>query len=109
MSELDYEQSPSLEVHVPRVRNWWTPLRYGMGRALLRMPRHVWVPLWFLPILWMLTLFLAAALWALALALLIPYAIWAFAELLTYNKRCERALASAWTEYMIDVNDKDRP
>jgi hypothetical protein len=98
MSELDYETPPA-PVYVPRVRNWWTPFRYAMFGALLRMPRHVWVPLWFLPILWVLTFLWAAFLWCVALVLLVPYAITAAIDLRTYNKRVARANVGPWADY----------
>jgi hypothetical protein len=109
MSEMEWEDSPDLEVAVPRVRNWWTPLRYGLFAALLRWPRHVWVPLWFVPIMWVLGFLWAATLWAFSLALLVPYGIWAIAECCTYQKRRTRALMARWGPYMAELYDQDPP
>jgi hypothetical protein len=99
MSELDYEEPPGI-IYVPRVRNWWTPFRYGLFAALLRWPRHLWVPFWFVPIVYVLGILWAAALWAFSLALLVPYGIWVIAELMTYNKRMAQANGPGWGQYL---------
>ena len=113
MSEMEWEGPP--EVHVPRVRDWftgafdkWTTRSlsgiFGGGNFGGFVLRIVFFPLW------MLFIFLRLAVYFAGLVVMILAEMaWVPAELITYRHRLKREVLRVYGPYMGELHGKTPP
>lgn len=104
MSEMEYEEAP--EVTVPRVRNWLNPALQSWYKSMYGHRGRFYIfSLWLLPFLlfyWVCKLMLYAGV---GLLLMLAFAFWVPAELITYRRRLKRAALDDWPPYLRELLD----
>lgn len=113
MSELDWEEAPSLEVpqaHVPLVRNWVGPAFDAWTRGVYPPRRGYTVLIGIFIIPWAIWQFLKLGIYAAGIVLmLLANLVWTVAECITYRHRLTRARTVVYTRYLADLHGEDTP